>query len=88
MSIYQPVELEVFVVVSEGVDQLLGDLQQPHVEEELEHREDRDVEINVQGDPAAAHGLVHVESVDLLSADDGEDEEDVGRQGDHLAAHI
>ena len=35
MSVNEPVQFKIFVVVSAGVDKLLGNLQQPHVEEEL-----------------------------------------------------
>ena len=53
----------------------------------LKNSEDGNVEINIYGYPAAAHGLVHVEAVDLLPADDGEDEEHVGGQGHDLHTH-
>ena len=85
----QPVEFKVFVVVPEGVDQLLGDLKEAHVEEELEDGEDGDVEVDVDGDPPAGHPHVlpavsHTKALNLLAADEGEDEEEVGSKGDHL----
>ena len=84
MSVNKPVEFKVLVIVPEGVDELLRHLEQAHVEEELEHSENRNVEINVERDAAASHRLMHVVVVNLLAADDGEDEEDVGGQGHHL----
>ena len=35
MSVNEPVEFKIFIVVPEGVNELLRHLQQPHVEEEL-----------------------------------------------------
>ena len=37
MSVNQPVEFKVLVIVPEGIDELLRHLQQTHVEEELQH---------------------------------------------------
>ena len=84
MSVNQPVQLEVLVVVSEGIDQLLGHLQQPHVEEELEDGVDWNVEINIKRQSSAGHPLALAVTLQLLSTDDGEDEEHVGGEGDHL----
>ena len=89
MSVYQPVEFKVFVVVPEGVDQLLCDLEEAHVEEELEDGEDGDVEVDVDGNSPAGHphilpAVAHTEALDLLAPDQGEDEEEVGGKGDHL----
>ena len=89
MSVYQPVEFKVFVVVAEGVDQLLGDLEEAHVEEELEDGEDGDVEVDVDGNSPAGHPHVftvvsNTKALNLLSTDEGEDEEEVGGKGDHL----
>ena len=89
MSVYQPVKFKVFVVVPEGVDKLLGDLEEAHVEEELEDGEDGDVEVDVDGNPPAGHPHIlpvvpHTKALNLLSTDEGEDEEEVGSKGDHL----
>ena len=88
MSVYQPVEFKVFVVVPEWVDQLLGDLEEAHVEEELEDGEDGDVEVDVDGNSAAGHPHIlpvsHTKALNLLAADEGEDEEEVGGKSDHL----
>ena len=89
MAVYQPVQLEVLVVVAEGIDQLLGHLEQAHVEEELEDGEDGNVEVDVDGDPSARHPHVlpivaHTIALDLLTTNEGEDEEEVGGKGDHL----
>ena len=89
MSVYQPVQLKVLVVVPKGVDELLGDLEEAHVEEELEDGEDGDVEVDVDGNPATGHphilpAVAHTEALDLLATDQGEDEEEVGGKGDHL----
>ena len=89
MAIYEPVQLEVLVVVAEGIDQLLGHLEQAHVEEELEDGEDGNVEVDVDGDPSARHPHVlpivaHTKALDLLTTNEGEDEEEVGGKGHHL----
>ena len=89
MPVYQPVKFKVFVVVSKGVDQLLSHLEEAHVEEELEDGEDGDVEVDVDGNPPAGHPHVlpvvaHPKALNLLSTDEGEDEEEVGGKGDHL----
>ena len=84
MSVNQPVQLEVLVVVPEGIDQLLGHLQQPHVEEELEDGVHGEVEVNIQHHPAAGHPLVPLVTLYLLPTHDGEDKEEVGGEGDHL----
>ena len=84
MSVDQPVQLKVFVVVTKGVDELFGNFEKAHEEEELKNGENGNVEIDVERNPAAWHSLVLSIWFDLLSADDGEDEEDVGGEGDHL----
>ena len=88
MSVYQPVEFKVFVVVPEGVDQLLCDLEEAHVEEELEDGEDGDVEVDVDGNSPAGHPHIlpvsHTKALNLLAANEGEDEEEVGGKSDHL----
>ena len=88
MSVYQPVEFKVFVVVPEGVDQLLCDLEEAHVEEELQDGEDGNVEVEVHRKAAAPHepvpGRVRPQVVDLLSPDHSENEEHVRGQGHDL----
>ncbi len=86
MSIYEPVELEVLVVIAEWVDELLRHLEQSHVEEELEHREDGYVQVNVHGHPAAAHvaALVRLVVEHFLPPDHSEHEEQVRGKGHHL----
>jgi len=36
MSVNEPIKFKIFIVVTKGVNQLFSDLQQTHVEEELE----------------------------------------------------
>ena len=85
MAIDEPVQFKVLVVVTERVDQLFRHLEQTHEEEELEDGEDGNVEVDVERDPSAGHSAIrHRVRVQLLPPDDGEDEEDVGGQGDHL----
>ena len=88
MAVYQPVQLEVLVVVAEGVDELLGDLEEAHVEEELQDGEDGNVEVQVHREAAAPHepvpGRVRPQVVDLLPPDHSENEEHVRRQGHDL----
>ena len=45
MSVNEVVELKVVVVLAEGVDQCLGDLQPPNVEDELKAQKYGDVQI-------------------------------------------
>ena len=54
MPVHQPVDFKVLVVVAEGVDELLGDLEEAHVEEELEGGEDWNVEVDVHDEAAVA----------------------------------
>ena len=84
MSVDQPVELEILIVITEGVDKLFRYFQQSHVEEELEDGVDGKEEINVENNPIAGHPLVSVIAFNLLPADYGEDEEEIGGEGDHL----
>lgn len=48
MTIDDPVELKVFVVIAERVDELLGNFQQSHVEEVLNDGECRNVEVELE----------------------------------------
>ena len=57
-----------------------SDLEQTHVEVELENGEDWNVEIDVHGHPATPHVLALLDGVDLLPTDHREDEEHVGGQ--------
>ena len=84
MSVYQPIKLEILIVITEWIDELLSHFEQSHVEEELEDCVDREVEINVQNYSVARHPLFSMISLDLLSADNGEDEEEVGGESDDL----
>ena len=84
MPVNKPIELKIFIVISEGIDQLFSNLQQAHVEEELEDSEDRDVEIDIQWDSTTWHPFIFSISFQFLSSNDGEDEEDVGGQCDDL----
>ena len=57
MPVNQPIELEVFVVVTERVDELFCDFEQTHVKEKLEDGIDWNVEVNVHGHSPAPHVL-------------------------------
>ena len=90
MSVYQPVEFKVFVVVPEGVDKLLCNLEESHEEEKLENSENWEVEVNVdrvsvgwvsEGPSAFKQGVLIIQ---LLAANQAKYEEEVGSQGDHL----
>ena len=48
MSVNQPIKLKIFIIISKRIDQLFSNLEQAHVEEELENSEYGDVEVNVQ----------------------------------------
>ena len=82
MSVYQPIKLEILIVITEWIDELLSHFQQSHVEEELEDCVDGYVEVNVQRYTTTGHPLSMI--INLLSANDGEDEEEVGGEGDDL----
>ena len=82
MSVYQPIKLEILIVITEGIDQLFSHFQESHVEEELEDGVDRDVEVNIERDTTTGHSRSVV--LYLLPANDGEDEEEVGGEGDDL----
>ena len=82
MSVDQPVELEILIVITEGIDQLFSHFQESHVEEELEDGVDGDVEVNIERDTTTGHSRSVV--LYLLPANDGEDEEEVGGEGDDL----
>ena len=83
MSVYQPIKLEILIVITERIDELLSHFQQSHVEEELEDCVDGYVEVNVQRYTTTGHSLSRI-IFDLLSANDSEDEEEVGGEGDDL----
>ena len=59
-------------------------LEQTHVKEELQNSEDRNIQVNVHGHPTAPHVLPFLQGVDFLSANDSEDEEDIGGQCHYL----
>lgn len=80
VTIDQPIQLEVFIVIAEGIYQLLGYLQQSHEEEELQNCEDRKVLIYLQLEWLRA-------AVDILSADQGDPEETVSGERHHLSVH-
>lgn len=73
----EPVDLKVVVVLPKRVDQGLGHLEPAHVEEELQHGEDGDVEINV----VLGVLLLRVEE---LAPHDGGEEEGVHGEADDL----
>merc|ERR1719367_1743161 len=84
VTINEPVQLKVFIVIPKRIDQLFCHFQQTHEEEELENGEDGNVQIDVERNPSTWHPLTNNLRIQLLSADDGEDEEDVGGEGDDL----
>ena len=85
MTIDEPVQLKVFIVVTKRIDQLFCHFQETHEEEELEDGEDGNVQIDVERNPSAWHPCsFHSVWIQLLPPDDGEDEEDVGGEGDDL----
>lgn len=71
MSVDEKVEVKVFVVVAERVLHLFGDLKQTQVEEELEHRPDREIGVEVAR---------LARSFDTLSAHQSGREERIGGQ--------
>lgn len=80
MTIDQPVQLEILVVVAERIYQLLGYLQQPHKEEELQNRENRHVFVYLQLE-------LLLDALDILPADQGDREETVSGECHHLGVH-
>ena len=77
VPVYQPVHLEVIVILSEGIYQNLGDLEPAHVEEELQEGEDGNVEIHLMT-------LEPLAGVQELSAHQRGHEEGVHREGHDL----
>ena len=67
MPVNQPIELEVFVVVTERVDELFCDFEQTHVKEKLEDGIDWNVEVNVHGHSPAPHILSLFDGIALLT---------------------
>ena len=85
MTINEPVQLKILVIVTKWINQLFCDFEETHEEEELKDGEDGDVQIDVQWNPSTRHTSSFDRIwVQLLSPDDGEDEEDVGGEGDDL----
>ena len=85
VTIDEPVQLKVFIVVTKRIDQLFCHFQETHEEEELKNSEDGDVQIDVERNPSAWHPRsFHSVRIQLLPSDDREDEEDVGGEGDDL----
>ena len=78
MPVDQPIELEIFIVISERIDQLFSNLQQAHIEEELEDGKDGDVEVDVQGNTTTWHPLISAITIDLLSSNNCENKEEIG----------
>ena len=97
ISVNQPVQLEILVVVTKGVDELLGNFEETHEEEELEDGEDGEVEVEVDGHPVGRVLVLPVPYgthktlvvvVQLLASDQTEDEEHIGGQGHHLLEKV
>ena len=77
VPVYQPVHLEVIIVLSKGIYQDLGHLEPAHVEEELQEGEDGNVEIHLVA-------LEPLAGVQELSAHQRGHEEGVHGEGHHL----
>ena len=84
MPVDQPVELEIFIIVTERIDELFGNLEQTHVKEELKDGIDWNVKVNVHGHSPTPHVVALFDGVALLSTDYSEYEKDISGQGDDL----
>ena len=84
MPVHQPIELEVFIVVTKGIDELFRDFEQTHVKEKLEDGIDWNVKVNVHGHSPTPHVVALFDGVALLSTDYSEYEKDISGQGDDL----
>ena len=84
MPVDQPVELEIFIIITERIDELFCDLEQTHVKEELKDGIDWNVKVNVQRHSPTPHVVALFDGVALLSTDYSEYEKDISGQGDDL----
>ena len=84
VPVHQPIELEVFIVVTKGIDELFRDFEQTHVKEKLEDGIDWNVKVNVHGHSPTPHVVALFDGVALLSTDYSEYEKDISGQGDDL----
>lgn len=80
MTIDEPVQLKILIVVSEGIYQLFGYFQQSHKEKELQNRENGHVFIYFQLE-------LFFYTVNVLSADQGDRKEAVSSECHHLSVH-
>lgn len=80
MTIDQPVQLEVLVVVPEGIYQLFGHLQQSHKEEELQNRENGHVFVYFQLE-------LLFDAFDVLPADQRDRKKTVSGECHNLGVH-
>ena len=77
VAIDQPIELEIFVIVSKRVNELFCDFEQTHVKEELKDGIDWNVEIDVHGYTTAPHGLTFFQGINLLPTDHAKNKEHI-----------
>ena len=87
MPVDQPVELEIFIIVTERIDELFGNLEQTHVKEELKDGIDWNVKVNVQRHSPTPHVLALLHAVNLLSTNYSEHKKNISGQGDNLSVH-
>lgn len=80
MTIDQPVQLKILVVVAEGIYQLFGYFQQSHKKEKLQNREDWHVLVYFQLE-------LLFDAVDVLPADQRDRKETVSGECHNLGVH-
>ena len=88
MTIDQPVEFKVFIIITKRIYQLFSNLEQTHIEKELENGENGNVEVDVKRNSVAGHSFILAVTLKLLPSDDGEDEENVCCQCDYLESIV
>ena len=80
MTINQPVQLEIFIIIAERIYQLFSYFQQSHKEEELQNCENGHVFIYFQLE-------LFLDALDVLSTDYSDCEETVSGECHHLSIH-
>ena len=84
VAINQPVELKIFIVISERIDELFCHLEQTHEEEELKNGINWNVEVDIQWHAATPHVLALFQGINFLTADHREHKKEVSCQGHNL----
>ena len=85
--VQQPVGFKSMSILSMMNFQNESNLEQAHVKKELEQCVNRDVEVNIHWHPTRPHVVASFESINFLSANHCENEEQIGCKCDDLGVH-